>query len=217
MITASALCGSPNDGLNQIEWRLVRLPVPVLKTDFFNHVAAESANAELEYVPTYYEKKVAPGLKASLGCTVRFARLMQQMLFSLEMAAVCCICARDFPPQSRDLLEDAQLHLVVFDDIRNGRLYQKLATKEARRRGGKVAQRQRECARTRGARLILTMRPLLGWESPAHAARTIEERLVRFIRARRVPIVCEGSLRRTIVRWIHHHPAVQAAYAATCS
>ena len=85
----------------------------------------------------------------------------------------------------------------------------------ARVKGGKLRHAKNDCARLRAARLILAMAPAGGWKTEAHVARAIEARLIRFIKARRLSLVCEASLRRTIVRWIHNRPAVRAAYLAS--
>lgn len=82
----------------------------------------------------------------------------------------------------------------------------------ARVKGGLACQARKDPARRRGARLLLIMAPPGGWSSPAEAARAIEPHLVKFIKDRHISLVCEGSLRRTIVRWIKKHPVVRAAF-----
>jgi hypothetical protein len=87
-----------------------------------------------------------------------------------------------------------------------------LAKTEARRRGGRARHARNDCACRRAARLIRVMAPAGGWTSAAQAARLIEPKLVVFIKGRRLSLVCEQSLRRTIVRWINNRPVVRAAF-----
>lgn len=125
---------------------------------------------------------------------------------------------------SLDILSDAleqvsdraKAQCEPFDELRMERR-RELDRQEARRRGGHARHARNDCARARAARLIWVMAPAGGWTKPAHAAGVIEARLVTFITARRLSIVCESNLRRTIVRWIFKHPRVSAAYLATCA
>lgn len=219
-MSAPIFCPPP-DGFDKVAVRLLLLPITIYWGDFLGHVETlASKHAEgAPFLPSYYAAHIAPTMRDGEGGPIfpLLAPTVSRMVNALETAAACCIWAGLVDPTYREgLLNDAESHCLEFDTIRAEPGYQSLLKAEARWRGGKAAQLRRECGRIRGARLILVMRPPQGWESPAHAARTIEKRLALFIHARRLPIVCEGSFRRTIVRWIHNHPAAQAAYAASC-
>ncbi len=82
---------------------------------------------------------------------------------------------------------------------------------------GLARHQKNDCARRRFARLLRVMQPKDGWSSPAQAAWLIERKLIPFIQARRLSIVCDANLRRTLVRWVRKHPIVQAAYLAACN
>lgn len=143
---------------------------------------------------------------------------VQRCLSVLEWAIIACeLALMPRPKPLRELLNGARQGCARFDEIMADCEQKRAASKAHRCRGGKARHAVNDCARLRAARLVLVMARSGGWLTEAHAARTIEPRLVAFIKARRLSIVCEDHLRRTIVRWIKNHPAVRAAYLATCT
>lgn len=87
--------------------------------------------------------------------------------------------------------------------------------REARAKGGRARQAKLDCARRRAARLILVTAPRDGWRNEWAAARGVKSRLTQFAKGRRLSLVCEDNLVRTIVRWIRGYGPCSRAYAAT--
>lgn len=198
--------------------RTVELPLTAFQQDLVDHVAGRVRTQEEfnAYRPSFYGTHLAPRFSAYTDARALRFKFLEPMLHELEMALACCEYATaPVPKPLAYILQRALAHCHVFDELRA--LERRLESERAehRRRGGKARQAKLDCARFRAARLILVRALAGGWKSEAEAARAIEPGLIAFIKRRRLSMICEEHLRRTIVRWIRKHPIVRAAYLAT--
>ena len=102
-----------------------------------------------------------------------------------------------------------------FDEVQDEQYRRQMQSSAHWVKGGFACQAQKEPARRRCARLVYVVSRACRYKCPADVARAVEPRLAAFIRDRQISLVCGDNLRRTIVRWIHNHPAVHAAYLTT--
>lgn len=183
--------------------RLQHLPVAVSPEEFKSHRLAG----------TFFRTVLGPKLSQLRGFRAAKLELVEAMVLELEWALAYCdhAKARVIKPL-RDLLERAPTHCRRFDELHAELQRFEAKEKEDRRRGGLERQAKLECARRRAARLILLLARNGRPRSEAEAARMIEPRLITFVRRRRLAMTCDVNFRRTIVRWIHQHPAVREAY-----
>lgn len=204
-----------SDVSEEVLVRLPELPEAVFQHDLVLHVAGRIRNREdfNAFQPSFFRMHIEPKLTAAAGVRSARGKAQEAMLYELEMALACCEFAKAPEPKPlREVLERALVHCSRFDELRAEERCLETKRSEDRQRGGKARQAKLECVRLRAARLIRAHAPVGGWCTEAEAARAIEARLIVFIKSRRLSLVCESNLRRTIVRWIRHHPIVRAAY-----
>lgn len=195
--------------------RTLELPLLVSQDELVAHVRGRIRNrADFNaFQPSFFLTYLEPELTAVTAPRRAQAKTLRAMLHELEMALACCEYLKAPAPKPvRELLDRALAHCSRFDELRAEERRLESKRSEDRRRGGKARQARLECVRLRAARLIRVQAPAAGWRTEAEAARAIEPRLIAFVKSRRLSLVCESNLRRTIVRWIRHHPIVRAAY-----
>lgn len=208
--------------IRDVMWEIMSrqrlLSVTVFQEELVVHVAHRIHTQEdfAEYRPSFFREVLEPKLRFALEDRYADFAILEALLFELEMAFACCRYARaPFAKPIRELILRALAHCVRFDEIRQEERRLEAKLTEDRRRGGKARQAKLECARQRAARLILVTAPAGGFQKESQAAHAIETRLAAFVKRRRLAMTCEASFRRTIVRWIHQHPSVRAAYLAS--
>jgi hypothetical protein len=197
--------------------RLRRTPIVVSPDALLRFLEQSIRDVASGIEPTsFYEKVIVSELASKPRLTQKTVRMLEAMLFELETGLRSCFHSTTASSLHRGaFLDYAELHVRRFDNIFEKHQRDRLGLTEGRRKGGKARHAKNDSARRRAARLLMAMKPEGGWTHPALAARHIEPRLIAFIKKRKLGIVCEDHLRRTIVRWILNFPPVRSAYQAT--